>query len=120
MQYNTLIIMKLLASILNFIHLRSHELRSKKRSLKLLLSILEHSGPVFRTDDIFISGIKQYLCVTLSKNGVSSVPKVFQLSLDIFLMLFNIFKTHLKMQIEVSTMYLVTYRFGQLVHSHTS
>ncbi len=76
-------------------------MRSKKRSLKLLLSILEHSGPVFRTDDIFISAIKQYLCVALSKNGVSSVPKVFQLSLDIFLMLFNIFKTHLKMQIEV-------------------
>ena len=87
---------------------RSHELRSKKLSLKLLLSILEHSGPVFRTDEIFISAIKQYLCVALSKNGVSSIPKVFQLSLDIFLMLFNIFKTHLKMQIEVSTITATT------------
>ena len=82
---------------------RSHELRSKILSLELLLSILQHSGPVFRTDENFILAIKQYLCVTLSKNGVSSVPQVFELSLNIFLMLFNIFKTHLKMQIEVGS-----------------
>ena len=80
---------------------RSHELRSKILSLELLLSILQHSGPVFRNNDIFISAIKQYLCVALSKNGVSSVPQVFELSLNIFLMLLSIFKAHLKMQVEV-------------------
>lgn len=67
-----------------------------------MLSILQNSGPVFRTDDIFISAIKQYLCVALGKNGVSSVPQVFELSLNIFLMLLSSFKSHLKMQIEVS------------------
>ncbi len=50
---------------------------------------------------MFINAIKQYLCVALSKNGVSSVPKVFELSLSIFLTLLSNFKTHLKMQIEV-------------------
>ena len=50
---------------------------------------------------MFINAIKQYLCVALSKNGVSSVPEVFELSLSIFLTLLSNFKTHLKMQIEV-------------------
>lgn len=80
---------------------RSHELRSKILSLQLLLSILQNAGPVFRTNEMFINAIKQYLCVALSKNGVSSVPEVFELSLSIFLTLLSNFKTHLKMQIEV-------------------
>ena len=49
---------------------RSHELRSKVLSLQLLLSILQNAGPVFRTNDMFINAIKQYLCVALSKNGM--------------------------------------------------
>uniref|UniRef100_A0A1W7RAW6 Brefeldin A-inhibited guanine nucleotide-exchange protein 1 n=1 Tax=Hadrurus spadix TaxID=141984 RepID=A0A1W7RAW6_9SCOR len=80
---------------------KSHELRSKILSLQLLLSILQSAGAVFRSNDMFINAIKQYLCVALSKNGVSSVPEVFELSLAIFLALLQNFKTHLKMQIEV-------------------
>uniref|UniRef100_A0A674C411 ARF guanine nucleotide exchange factor 2 n=1 Tax=Salmo trutta TaxID=8032 RepID=A0A674C411_SALTR len=81
--------------------LRSHELRSKVVSLQLLLSVLQGAGPVFRTHEMFVNAIKQYLCVALSKNGVSSVPEVFELSLAIFLTLLSHFKVHLKMQIEV-------------------
>ncbi|KAI8773979.1 brefeldin A-inhibited guanine nucleotide-exchange protein 1-like isoform X1 [Biomphalaria glabrata] len=80
---------------------KSHELRSKVLSLQLLLSILQSAGPVFRTNAMFINAIKQYLCVALSKNGVSSVPEVFELSLAIFITLLAHFKQHLKMQIEV-------------------
>ncbi|KAM5156876.1 brefeldin A-inhibited guanine nucleotide-exchange protein 1 [Mantella aurantiaca] len=80
---------------------KSHELRSKVLSLQLLLSILQNAGPVFKTNEMFINAIKQYLCVALSKNGVSSVPEVFELSLSIFLTLLSNFKLHLKMQIEV-------------------
>lgn len=80
---------------------RSHELRSKIVSLQLLLSVLQGAGPVFRTHEMFVNAIKQYLCVALSKNGVSSVPEVFELSLAIFLTLLSHFKVHLKMQIEV-------------------
>ena len=85
----------------SFLIHRSHELRSKLLSLELLLSIIQNSGPVFRTDDVFIGGVKQYLCVALSKNGVSHFPQVFELSLSIFLTLLSSFKSHLKMQIEV-------------------
>ncbi|MGH0182636.1 UNVERIFIED_CONTAM: hypothetical protein FKN15_010131 [Acipenser sinensis] len=80
---------------------KSHELRSKVVSLQLLLSVLQSAGPVFRTHEMFVNAIKQYLCVALSKNGVSSVPDVFELSLAIFLTLLSNFKIHLKMQIEV-------------------
>lgn len=80
---------------------RSHELRSKILSLQLLLSILQQPGPAFKSNSVFITAIKQYLCVALSKNGVSSVPEVFELSLALFLSLLNHFKQHLKIQIEV-------------------
>ncbi|XP_007909597.2 brefeldin A-inhibited guanine nucleotide-exchange protein 2 isoform X2 [Callorhinchus milii] len=80
---------------------KSHELRSKIVSLQLLLSVLQSAGPIFKTNEMFINAIKQYLCVALSKNGVSSVPDVFELSLAIFLTLLSHFKIHLKMQIEV-------------------
>lgn len=80
---------------------KSHELRSKVLSLHLLLSILQNAGPVFQSNEMFIMAIKQYLCVALSKNGVSSVPEVFELSLSIFVALLSNFKAHLKKQIEV-------------------
>lgn len=76
-------------------------------SLHLLLSILQSAGPVLRSNPMFILAIKQYLCVALSKNGVSSVPQVFQLSLSIFLALLDKFKTHLKMQIEVFIFFFI-------------
>lgn len=80
---------------------KSHELRSKILSLQLLLACLQNAGQVFKTNEMFISAIKQYLCVALSKNGVSSIPQVFEISLSLFLTLLSDFKTHLKMQIEV-------------------
>ncbi|XP_011503238.1 PREDICTED: brefeldin A-inhibited guanine nucleotide-exchange protein 1 [Ceratosolen solmsi marchali] len=80
---------------------KSHELRSKILSLQLLLGILQNAGPILRSNEMFVIAIKQYLCVALSKNGVSSVPEVFELSLALFLVLLARFKIHLKMQIEV-------------------
>ncbi|XP_050735041.1 brefeldin A-inhibited guanine nucleotide-exchange protein 1-like isoform X2 [Eriocheir sinensis] len=80
---------------------KSHELRSKILSLEMLLSIVQNAGQVFRSNDTFITAIKQYLCVALSKNGVSPIPEVFHLSLAIFVALLSNFKAHLKVQIEV-------------------
>ena len=80
---------------------KSHEIRSKILSLQLILSILQNSGPSFQSSDLFANAIKLFLCVALSKNGVSNISEVFELSLAIFLALLQSFKTHLKMQIEV-------------------
>ena len=80
---------------------KSHELRSKILSLQLILSVVQNAGAVFRSNEMFISAVKQYLCVALSKNGVSNVCEVFELSLAIFLSLLMKFKTHLKSQVEI-------------------
>lgn len=56
---------------------------------------------MFQSDPLFIDVVIKYLCVALSKNGVSHIPAVFELALGIFLALHNNFRQHLKMQIEV-------------------
>ena len=81
---------------------RSTDYRSKVLSLELILSVLQNSGPVFRTGAPFLALIKHQLCLSLSRNGTSAVPAVFELSLSIFTVLLSSFKTHLKMQVEVS------------------
>jgi brefeldin A-inhibited guanine nucleotide-exchange protein len=80
---------------------KSHELRSKLLSLQLQLTILQNAGPVFKSDPLFIDVVIKYLCVALSKNGVSHIPDVFERALAIFLALVQNFRVHLKMQIEV-------------------
>jgi len=81
--------------------LRSHELRSKLLSLQLLLSVVQGAGPVFRQHPVFLSVVRQCLCVALSRDGASPVTEVAELSLALFLALLNNFKTQLKKQIEV-------------------
>ena len=47
----------------------SIELRSKLLSLQLLYSIIQNSGAKFRSGEKFIWAIRQYLCLSLLKNG---------------------------------------------------
>ena len=79
----------------------SIELRSKLLSLQLLFSIIQTSGPHFRSGEKFIWAIRQYLCLSLLKNGVSPIAAILQLSLDIFVTLIRFFKSHLKSEIGV-------------------
>ncbi|CAE8596451.1 unnamed protein product, partial [Polarella glacialis] len=58
--------------------------RSKRIALELILGMLQNCGPVFRSSEHFINLLKQQLCVSLIKNSVSPVPKIFGLSLQIF------------------------------------
>lgn len=70
-------------------------------SLELILHILEHSGPAFRSGDKFIFAIRQYLCVSLISNCTSQVTQVIGLSLQVFVALLNGFKDHLKAELEI-------------------
>ena len=79
----------------------SIELRSKLLSLQLLFSIIQNSGPTFRSGEKFIWAIRQYLCLSLLKNAISPIASVLQLSLDIFIALLVFFKDHLKSEIGV-------------------
>ncbi|MFH4975093.1 hypothetical protein AB6A40_001802 [Gnathostoma spinigerum] len=79
----------------------SHELRSKELSLEMLLLIVQNSSAIIHSSQPFIFTLRQYLCVSLSRNGVSPIVPVFEKSLAIFVQLVNKFKMHLKVQIEV-------------------
>jgi len=67
------------------------------------MQILQTSGPIFRSSEDFLYVIKTYLCVSLSRNGVSSIPELFEMALFNFVELLDKFKAHLKIQIEVKT-----------------
>ena len=90
---------------------RSHELRSKLLSLQLLLSVVQNAGPVFRQHPVFLSVVRQCLCVALSRDGASHVTEVAELSLALFLALLANFKTQLKKQIEVRIILVFTYLY---------
>lgn len=66
--------------------------RSKRLSLELLLAMLQGGGSVFRTDERFIGVIRSLLCISLIKNCVSPLPRIFGQSLSIFLHLTVRFK----------------------------
>ncbi|KDO24017.1 hypothetical protein SPRG_10713 [Saprolegnia parasitica CBS 223.65] len=75
--------------------------QSKLVSLDLLLSILNHSGPAFRSSDKFLQLVRQYLCVSLLQNCTSNYTQIVELSLRVFVELIAHFKAHLKAEIEV-------------------
>lgn len=80
----------------------SHELRSKELSLEMLLLIVQNCSTFSHNSQPFVLALRHYLCVSLSRNGVSPVVSIFEKSLAIFVQLVNNFKMHLKIQIEVS------------------
>jgi hypothetical protein len=51
-------------------------LQSKILALELLLSILEHAGPTFRTNEKFVYLVRNYLCATLLKNATVTNTQV--------------------------------------------
>lgn len=77
------------------------DVKSKILSLQLILATLQNAKSSFKTSVHMINAIKRYLCVSLSKNGVSPINEVFELSIGIFVALMADYKQHLKKQIEV-------------------
>lgn len=75
--------------------------RSKRLSLELILGMLQSCGPVFRSSEPFINVLKKLLCISLIKNSVSSIPKIFGNALRIFVVLITSFKENLKNEIGV-------------------
>ncbi|KAJ7700051.1 hypothetical protein B0H17DRAFT_977494 [Mycena rosella] len=93
--------------------IKSHAMRSKLLSLHLVLTILNSHMPLF-VDPLaliysstsheatnFVQAINQYLCLSLSRNAVSPVPQVFEISVEIFWRVIAGMRTKLKKEIEV-------------------
>ncbi|CCA66641.1 probable SEC7-component of non-clathrin vesicle coat [Serendipita indica DSM 11827] len=93
--------------------LKSHPMRSKLLSLHLVRTILDSHMLVFVSPSsvilsastneatIFVQAIKQYLCLSLSRNAVSFVPQVFEASVEIFWLVLTGMRSKLKREIEV-------------------
>lgn len=90
--------------------LKSHAMRSKLLSLHLVLTILNNHMPIFVSPlaiiysssshdaTTFVQAVNQYLCLCLSRNAVSPVPQVFEISVEIFWQVLSGMRTKLKVQ----------------------
>ncbi|GAA99731.1 hypothetical protein E5Q_06434 [Mixia osmundae IAM 14324] len=93
--------------------IKSHAMRSKLLSLHLILTILHNHMALFvdssvtiysasnRESTQFIHAIKQYLCLSLSRNAISPMLNVFEISCEIFWRVLSGMRTKLKKEIEV-------------------
>jgi brefeldin A-inhibited guanine nucleotide-exchange protein len=93
--------------------IRSHAMRSKLLSLHLILTILKSHSDLFTNLAVtipssttaehtpFLQATKQYLCQCLSRNAVSPVTQVFELSTEIFWCVLKSMRAPLKKEIEV-------------------
>lgn len=92
--------------------IKSHAMRSKLLSLHLVLTVLNSHMPLFVDPNAvifssssneatpFIQAINQYLCLCLSRNAVSPVPQVFEISVEIFWRVIAGMRTKLKVRDE--------------------
>ncbi|KAF2818464.1 protein transport protein sec72 [Ophiobolus disseminans] len=100
---------------------RSHGIRSKLLSLHMIHTILFNNIAVFNSPyatirsgsdepTTFIQAIKQYLCLSLSRNGASSVKQVFEVACEIFWQMLKYLRVSLKKEVEVflKEIYLTT------------
>jgi len=88
--------------------LKSHAMRSKLLSLHLVLTVLNSHMSLFvdpsaiiyssssNEATTFVQAINQYLCLSLSRNAVSPVPQVFEISVEIFWRVLSGMRTKLK------------------------
>lgn len=93
--------------------LKSHAMRSKLLSLHLVLTVLnshmqlivDPTAIIYSTSShdamTFVQAINQHLCLCLSRNAVSPVPQVFEVSVEIFWRVLSGMRTKLKKEIEV-------------------
>lgn len=62
----------------------------------MLLDILNSPYDVFQTSDLFIVAVKHYLMVSLTRNSLSTVMPVVELSLEILIRVIRLFRQNLK------------------------
>ena len=92
------------------IDMRSQAVRSKLLSLHIIYLILKEHVDVFLSSNIFLPGkknetfldsIKQYLCLSLSRNAASPISPVFEITLEILWLLIANLKVEFLREIPV-------------------
>lgn len=84
------------------------------------MSLLQNCGLTFRSNEKFVYAIRNYLCVSLLSNCTSQLTQVTGLSLQIFVLLLENFKQHLKSEVEVflSTIFIRILESENSTHEH--
>ena len=109
-------------SVDHALDVRSQGMRSKLLSLHMVHTILHNNIAVFISPyatirsgsgdepTTFVQAIKQYLCLSLSRNGASSVKPVFEVAAEIFWQMLKYLRVMLKKEVEVflKEIYLAT------------
>ncbi|KAG4304811.1 hypothetical protein PORY_001864 [Pneumocystis oryctolagi] len=95
----------------NVTDLKSHSMKSKLLSLHLIYSILNNYMEIFTSKNIkiclfsssitFMDAIKEHLCLTLTRNFISPVQQVFNISCEIFWKMIGSMRMLLKVEIAV-------------------
>lgn len=95
------------------VDIKSQGMRSKLLSLHIIHTVLFNHHIVFTSPLAtirsssngdptgFTQAIKQYLCLSLSRNGASNVNKVFEVSAEIFWLMMKYLRSPLKRELEV-------------------
>ncbi|KAF2723387.1 hypothetical protein K431DRAFT_283187 [Polychaeton citri CBS 116435] len=95
------------------VDLKSSGMRSKLLSLHIIHTVLFNHAQVFTSPHAvirssaagepteFTQAIKQYLCLSLSRNGASSVTRVFEVAAEIFWLMLKHLRSQLKRELEV-------------------
>lgn len=93
--------------------MRSHAVRSKLISLHIIHSIIKEHIDVFlsttvvirspssKEDTIFVDAIRQYLCLSISRNAASAISPVFETTLEIFWLIMSNLRYQFKREIPV-------------------
>ena len=96
------------ASTLSYDELSSHSSKTRILAMELVLSVLNNAGPVLKSEQAFTDVIKNSLCLSISRNALTTNPVLFELSFSTFLLVISHFRDRLKPEIEVllSNIYL--------------
>lgn len=93
--------------------MRSHSVRSKLLSLHIIHTVLKEHIEIFLSHDVvilsshsneqtrLINAVRQYVCLSLSRNAASSLAPVFELSLEIFWLIISNLRSEFKREIPV-------------------
>lgn len=93
--------------------MKSHSVRSKLLSLHIIHTILKEHIDVFLSHDVvilssssneqtrLINVVRQYICLSLSRNAASPLAPVFELSLEIFWLIISNLRSEFKREIPV-------------------
>ncbi|KAJ3192256.1 Brefeldin A-inhibited guanine nucleotide-exchange protein 2 [Irineochytrium annulatum] len=96
--------------------------RARCLALELILSVLNNAGSVLLNDELFTDLIKTNISASVSRNGITTNPLLFELSLSIFLMLIRYYRSKLKTEVEVllNTVYLHILEMGNSTYKQKS